>query len=207
MARRPLADVVAAAVAGGVRAVILREKDLPAAERAELARTLHALLAPVDGLLVTAGSAPLADEPRQVGRAGRPGRRVEAVHLSAVDPMPGPRPLLVGRSCHTAAEVAAAGAEGCDWVTVSPVHATSSKPGYGPALGIAGLRALTESAGAPPAYALGGVTAANAAECLAAGAYGVAVMGEVMRAEDPASSVAALLDRLRSSRDMRAGRP
>jgi thiamine-phosphate pyrophosphorylase len=87
----------------------------------------------------------------------------------------------------------AAAAEGVDYVTVSPVYPTPSKPGYGPALGKHTLSDLTAIAGAPPVYALGGVDTARAPECLAAGAAGVAVMGAVMAAEDPAAVVAALL--------------
>jgi thiamine-phosphate pyrophosphorylase len=44
-----------------------------------------------------------------------------------------------------------------------------------------------------PVYALGGIAPGNAAAARAAGAYGVAVMGAVMRAPDPAGVVAALL--------------
>lgn len=162
----PLPDVIAAAVDAGARSVVLREKDLPAAERAGLAAALHALLEPVGGVLVLAGP-PNA-------RAGE-----KAVHLSAGAPFPRPRPSLVGRSCHDARELAAAAAEGCDYVTVSPVFATRSKPGYGPALGVSGLAQLV--AAAPPAYALGGVRPADVQPCVAAGARGVAVMGPVMR--------------------------
>ncbi|HEV7870171.1 MAG TPA: thiamine phosphate synthase [Modestobacter sp.] len=168
----PLGATVAAAVAAGARAVVLREKDLPGAERAALAGQLRALLDPVGGLLVVAGPA---------GGAG-------AVHLAAADPFPADRPALVGRSCHSAAEVASARIEGCDWVMVSPFAATASKPGYGPPLGPAGLAALV--AGGPPAYALAGVTPADVPACLAAGAAGVAVMGPVMR--DPALTTAYL---------------
>ncbi|MGY1839311.1 MULTISPECIES: thiamine phosphate synthase [unclassified Modestobacter] len=157
-----LVGAVAAAVAAGARAVVLREKDLPAPERERLAGELAALLAPVGGLLVTAGPGP-----------------GDAVHLAARDAFPGPRPALVGRSCHDAVEVAQAAAEGCDWVFVSPVNPTASKPGYGPALGLPGLARL--AAGAPPVYALGGITPADVTGCLAAGAHGVAVMGAVMR--------------------------
>jgi thiamine monophosphate synthase len=46
-------------------------------------------------------------------------------------------------------------------------------------------------------FALGGITAANAAQARAAGAYGVAVMGAVMRADDPGAVVAALLGEVR----------
>ena len=168
----PLAATVAAAVDAGARAVVLRDKDLPDAERTALAAELGALLDPVGGLLVVAGPA-----------AGAP-----AVHLAARDPFPADRPVLVGRSCHSAAEVARARDEGCDWVMVSPFAATASKPGYGPALGPAGLAALL--AGGPPGYALAGVGPADVPACLAAGAHGVAVMGPVMR--DPALAAAYL---------------
>lgn len=176
--RRPLVDVVTAAVHGGARAVLLREKDLPTAQRAALADQLRSALAAVEGTLVLAGT-------------GLPG---DALHLSSTDEVPDPRPYLLGRSCHDRSSVDRAGAESCDWVTVSPVRLTASKPGYGPALGPAGLAALT---GGPPAYALGGLTAADARECLDAGAVGVAVMGTVMRAERPDVVVTRLLEAVR----------
>jgi len=120
----------------------------------------------------------------------------EAVHLSSSDAVPHPRPARLGRSCHDAAEVARATGQGCDWLTVSPVRLTASKPGHGPALGTAGLAALT---GGPPVYALGGLTAADAEPCLRAGAAGLAVMGAVMRAEHPDRVVAELVEALSAS--------
>ncbi|GAB3350238.1 thiamine phosphate synthase [Modestobacter lapidis] len=170
----PLPATVAAAVEAGARAVVLREKDLRLRDRAALAAELDAVLAPVGGVLVWAGAA---------GSAG-----AAAVHLAADDPFPEPRPALVGRSCHSREEVAAARAEGCDYVTVSPVFPTASKPGYGPALGPTGLASLV--ADAPPVYALGGVGPADVGACLGAGAGGVAVMGTIMR--DPTTVFAYL---------------
>jgi len=160
MCKRPLVDVVTDAVASGARAVVLREKDLPYDQRDRTAAQLHRVLEPVGGLLVMAGP------------------RGDSVHLSSSDPLPSPRPAVVGRSCHDAGELARAGAEGCDYVTVSPVFDTASKPGYGPALGPSGLSALLT--GCPPAYALGGVLPEHVTSCRAAGAHGVAVMGPVM---------------------------
>lgn len=177
----PLVDTVAAAVDAGARAVVLREKDLPEAERDRLGAELAAVLAPVGGLLVRAGA------------AGAPAAH-PAVHLAAADPFPLPRPELVGRSCHSAAELDRAAAEGCDWVMLSPVFPTPSKPGYGPALGPAGLAALLAGRTGPRVYALGGARPADVGACLAAGAHGVAVMGPVMR--DP-GLVAAYLRALR----------
>ncbi len=160
---RPLVDIVAAAIEAGARAVVLREKDLSQARRTQMAEQLRAVLAPVGGVLIIAGA------------------RGAAVHLSARDAFPTRRPAVVGRSCHDAPEVQVAGDEGCDYLTLSPVFATASKPGYGPALGVQGLAALTAVA-TSPVYALGGVGPPDVADCLAAGASGIAVMGPVMRA-------------------------
>jgi thiamine-phosphate diphosphorylase len=173
---RPLLDVVAAAVAGGARAVLMREKHLPRSERQRLATELRKLLAPLGGLLIV-GSDPTIP--------------ADGLHLSAADDLPGSPPPLLGRSCHSPAEVAAAAAQGCRYATLSPVFSTRSKPGYGPALGPGALRGLPL-----PVWALGGVEPSNAGDCLRAGAAGVAVMGFVMRAEDPARAAADLCEAL-----------
>lgn len=175
----PLVDVVAAAIEAGARAVVLREKDLSEARRGELAEQLRAVLAPVEGVLILAGP------------------RGDAVHLSASDVFPTLRPSLVGRSCHDLREVRSAGEEGCDYVTLSPVFATASKPGYGPALGLQGLTTLTATAPSP-VYALGGVHPPDVADCLAAGASGIAVMGPIMRTPQLVAAYLAALQQVAS---------
>ena len=168
-AGRSLVDVVRAAVDGGATHVVLREKDMTRVERLALADELRTF---VPTLLVASD-------------AGIP---AAGVHLSATDPLPHERPPIVGRSCHTSEELARARAEGCEYATLSPIFESASKPGYGPALGVDALR------DAPvPVYALGGVDPANARSCVMAGAMGVAVMGYVMRADDPAVAVKELL--------------
>jgi len=97
--------------------------------------------------------------------------------------------------CHSIDEVGAA--RGAPYVTISPVAPTPSKPGYGPPLGVDGVRAAVAAAGGTPVYALGGVTAANARSFCSAGAYGVAVMGAVLRAGDPDAVVRELLEAIR----------
>jgi thiamine-phosphate diphosphorylase len=181
---RDLVGVVGAAVAGGARTVLLREKDLPRDERRALARSIAEQLRPVDGALLVAGDVDLAGE---LGAAG--------VHLAAADPWPSPaaEPGVVGRSCHSADDLRAALTSGADYATLSPIWPTPSKPGYGPALGPAGLAAACAAVPGLPVVALGGVTPERAGACRAAGAAAVAVMGEVMRADDPAACVRALL--------------
>jgi thiamine-phosphate diphosphorylase len=177
---RPLPEVIHAAARGGARLVVLREKDLPAPRRAALAVELAAVLARFGGRLLMAGP------------SGHPA--AAGVHLAATDPWPGRPAGLVGRSCHDRAEVAAAAARGAHYATLSPVFPTASKPGYGPPLGPDAFG--PDALGGPPlpVYALGGISWPDQARaCVAAGAAGVAVMGAVMRASDPAGVVADLL--------------
>ncbi|TDB70579.1 thiamine phosphate synthase [Micromonospora sp. KC723] len=175
VARRPLAEVVAGAAAGGARWVVLREKDLPRPERLALAAELRAILADVGGTLVVAGPDPLDGD---------------AVHLPAAGPYPPPAVGLVGRSCHDEAELARLTTE--DYVTLSPVWPTRTKPGYGPALHPSGLRRLIRHSPCP-ALALGGIeTPEQVGACVAAGAVGVAVLGAIMRADDPTTAATTL---------------
>lgn len=179
---RPLLEVLAAAVEGGLRGVLVRDKHLAREDRRRLVEGTVAMLHPLGGVVLVGSDAGLGGD---------------GLHLSAADPFPvapgrpggpGPAPGLVGRSCHCAGDVVAAGAEGCSYATLSPIFPSRTKPGYGPVLGTGAL------AGHPiPVLALGGVQAGNAAACLAAGAKGVAVMGAVMGAPDPSAAVAALL--------------
>jgi len=175
---RPLLVAVREAVAGGARAVWLRDKQAAAGDRRRVAEALAEMLHAVGGLLI--------ESPGPGSGAG------DGVHLGAADLWPGQDgPVAVGRSCHNHSELSRASAEGCQWATLSPIYRSESKPGYGPALGPAAL------AGAPlPTWALGGVGAENALECLGSGAAGIAVMGAVLRAADPASAVARIQDRL-----------
>jgi thiamine-phosphate pyrophosphorylase len=184
-ARRPLEEVAEAVLAGGCRWFSLREKDLPADERLRLLGKLIALGRRF-GAVVTAH-----EDIEAVAATGADG-----VHLpSGGNPaaararLPG---ALIGASAHSADEAAALLRAGADYVTVSPVFVTASKPGYGPALGLDGLTHIVSQAPGP-VVALGGITPANAALCLSTGVRGVAVMGEIMRAADPQTTVKQIL--------------
>lgn len=186
---RTLRATIREAAAGGARAVLLREKDLPVDQRRRLLDELVEALAPVGGRVGVASDGALA----VLAGSGW-------VHLASADPPPSGGPsLLVGRSCHDAAEIARARAEGCDYVFVSPVAASTSKPGYGPPLGPTGLAEASRSAAPMPVWALGGVGVRNARIWCRSGAAGVAVMGEVMAAADPAATTAALIAAVEST--------
>jgi thiamine-phosphate pyrophosphorylase len=183
--RQPMLALAEAVFAGGCRWFSLREKDLPAAER----RALLAALVELGhsyGAVVTAHE----DIDAVVALGG------DGVHLPGDgDPRAARLRLpqaLIGASAHSAAEAAAQLRAGADYVTISPVFLTASKPGYGPAIGLDGL-AKTAAAASGPVLALGGITAQNAGLCRSVGAVGIAVMGEVMRGADPRSTVADLI--------------
>ena len=169
---RPLIEIVGAAFASGARWVWLRDKDLPATERRALGRDLAALARQYAATLSVGGDVALAAD-LGVG-----------VHLGAEADVAAARRALgpnavIGVSAHDLGDSSDAREAGADYATLSPIFLSSSKPDYGPALG---LDTLNEAAGLGlPILALGGISQANARLCLEAGAAGVAVMGTAMR--------------------------
>ena len=185
-ARRPLTEIAAASFAGGCRWFSLREKDMPPAERRTLLGELVALGRQYDVTVMVHDDLEAAVA---VGAGG--------VHLPSGGNPAAARALLpqglIGVSAHGAAEAATLIAAGADYITISPIFLTDSKPGYGPALGLGGLAAAVAAAKGP-AVALAGINPGNARACLEAGAAGVAVMGEIMRAADPEATVRSLIE-------------
>lgn len=185
-ARRPLDVIVAAALDAGCRWVSLREKHLPPDEQIKLIRALMPNMRAHGATLTLHGDAALAK------RAG-----CDGVHLPAGADGAAARAVLgagklVGISVHTVAEAAAVDPGWADYAVAGPVYETASKPGYGPQLGFAGLSDIVRAARVP-VIAIGGVDAARIGDIVAAGAAGVAVMGGIMRAADPAREVRALV--------------
>jgi thiamine-phosphate pyrophosphorylase len=185
MAARPLAGVVGAALAGGCRWVLLREPDLGRDALIGLGRELMALGARHNALLsVSADIAAAAS----IGAGGihLPQRLADAATVAEARNVLG-NDALVGISCHSLAEAAAAQSLGADYVTLSPAFLTDSKPGYGPALGVETLATIATELDIP-ALALAGIGPENASAVRASGVAGIAVMGLVMRAHDPAAA-------------------
>ncbi|MEW2381195.1 thiamine phosphate synthase [Micromonospora sp. NPDC047707] len=96
------------------------------------------------------------------------------------------------RDPDTAGEAVAAGAS---YLGVGPYRPTSTKDGLPTAIGVAGVRAVA-AAVSVPVVAIGGVTAEDVPALRAAGAYGVAVVGALSGAADPARATAELLKAL-----------
>lgn len=187
---RDLVTTVAAAVDAGASAVVFRDKDLDADERRRLGHAVASVVSAAGAALIVASDADLA---RELGADG--------VHLATRDALPRSVPgRIVGRSCHDRQQVVTANHDRIDYVTVSPVASSSSKPGYGPPLSSRELEVLVELSDVP-VLALGGVSAATIEPLLATGIHGVAVMGGVMAAPDAAAVVGDLLRSLQEGAD------
>ena len=162
----------------GTAAVQLREKDLSPAELLELARTLLPLC--------RSAKAPFLVNTRlEVVKAAR----ADGVHLPADGPAiaearrqlgPG---ALIGRSCHSPAEVASAARDGADFAVFGPVWET---PGKKPQ-GMTALHEATKAASLP-VFAIGGVTPPRAKRAVNAGAHGVACIRSILGAPNPAAA-------------------
>ena len=190
MAATPLADVVAAAVDGGCRWVLIREKDLGSAALKALIQQIRERTHRENPVVAMSGNARTAAD---AGAAGVhfPQRLATAEAIASARAVLGPD-APIGVSAHNSAEAGTAQEHGADYVTMSPVYLTDSKPGYGPALEPGGFRREIRDL-TIPALALGGISPGRLAAVKKAGAAGAAVMGSVMRATDPADAMRRLI--------------
>jgi len=163
--------LVAAAVAAKIDLIQLREKRL----NTNILYKLSARAADI-----TSGSSTKllindrADVAAAVGADG--------VHLTTSSLPPydvrrtfGPE-FLIGVSTHSFEEAGAAGRSGADFIVFGPVFDTLSKRQYGKPLGLGELRKVSSELAPFPVLALGGVTTSNAADCIQAGAAGIAAI-------------------------------
>ncbi len=184
----PLTEVVSELLDTGVTTIQLREKDLSSEELMHLAQPIAELCRDYKAKLFINTDISVA---RNVGAAG--------VHLPAnsgsvsLVKVQTDANFYIGCSVHCLNEAKKREAEGADFLTYSPIYLTASKPGYGPAVGVENLAKV--AAGVKlPVFALGGITPARVTECLATGAFGVAVMSGVMSPKNAGRQAKRYLD-------------
>jgi len=176
---RDLEHVVAAAVEGGATMVQLREKSAGTREFVELARALHGLLRPHNVPL-------LINDRLDVALAAE----VDGVHIgqSDMDYADARRIMghsaIIGLTIDSEEQLVAANALDVDYLGVGPVFPTRTKADHAPVWGVAGI-ARARQLSRHRFVAIGGITAASAAQCIQAGADGVAVVSALCSAQDP----------------------
>jgi thiamine-phosphate pyrophosphorylase len=182
---RPLTEVVAEAVEGGVNIVQLREKDLPSGELLALARQLRgicshralliinerldvALLSGADGVQLGEDSMPVA-----------------AVRQFL------PASMLVGRAVHAVNTARQAELDGADFLVAGTVFSSPSHSNVVPS-GVELIANLAKRL-TIPVVAIGGINSENVDECWRAGASGVAVISSIFKAENPRQAAERIL--------------
>lgn len=189
--RMSMVETAVAAVKGGAGVIQLRDKTASTAQLVHTGRALRSALAgsaahlivndnieaalaiDADGLHIGQGDLPVRAAREALGPGKLLGLSVESPQQAAVV-----NPALV------------------DYVGVSPVFATSTKPDHASPVGLAGL-GLIAAASPVPCVAIGGLTAQNVAAVMGHGAAGIAVVSAVCGQADPAAAARDILGEIR----------
>ncbi|MBI1821330.1 MAG: thiamine phosphate synthase [Nitrospirae bacterium] len=173
---RPLKEVLNSALAGGIQAIQLREKDLPVRELLALAFEIRELTFQKKALLFINDR---MDVCLSVGADGVH-LRSDSLSPSVARRILGPE-RLIGVSCHSLEEALFSEEKGADFITLGPLYFTPSKQKMGEPLGLALFKSIVEKVKIP-VFALGGITVNRVEEILHAGASGVACVSAVLNA-------------------------
>lgn len=166
------------ALEAGIKAVQLREKDLPIREILDMAYWMRELTDEFDAKLFINDRVDIA---MAVGADG--------VHLTqnsipayAVRKISGGR-LIICQSTHSVEEALKAQNEGADFITLGPIFKTPSKMQYGEPIGIETIRNAKKSLSIP-VFAIGGIKPENVKKVRNVGADGIALISAILAAED-----------------------
>lgn len=195
---RSTAEIVAAAVAGGVSCIQLREKSCGTREFLNEALALQPLL--------KSRNIPLIINDRlDIALA----IEADGVHLGQSDmPIGMARKiagdsLIIGISAESVDDALRAEQEGADYIGISPVFSTPTKTDIAPPLGLEGVRQIRALVDIP-LVGIGGINLDNAESVLAAGADGIAVVSAIVSAADPAGAakkLKTLIDQVLAQKD------
>jgi thiamine-phosphate pyrophosphorylase len=160
-------ETAKSAVEGGATVLQLRLKGRPTQEVVDEGRPFRHLCALYGVTFVVNDDCEAAVELGADGvHLGRTDEGAEAAVAAG---------LMLGLSAATTEEATTGERIGAAYIGAGPVWATPTKPDADPPIGLDGLAAICEAVSVP-VVAIGGIDASNAADCLAAGAVGVAVV-------------------------------
>ncbi len=186
-----LLDTIRAAVAAGVDWVQIREKDLSTRELFEFVREAVALASARPDSTHSHSSKVIVNDRLDValaagaagvhlGHASAPAREVVRWCRAGN----APADFLVGVSCHSLEGAQEAKNAGASYTYFGPIYETPSKIPFGKPHGIDELAQVTKAV-TIPVIAIGGINESNAANCIRAGATGIAAIRMIQDAVDP----------------------
>ena len=189
---RDLLWILEQALDGGVKAIQLREKDLPG-------RDLFLLAEKTRRLCQTYGAALFINDRIDVALASD----ADGVQLGTASfPVAPARALLglqklIGVSTHSIEEAKGAAQSGADFVLFGPVYFTPAKAAYGTPQGLSALEAIVDNTSLP-VYAIGGIGPENVQAVKNSGVRGVALISAIISAQNPREATEKILRQLRS---------
>ena len=185
----------------GVDYIQLREKDLSTRALEQLAAKTMAALPSGSATKLLINSR--IDVALACGAHGvhLPGNYLSAGEARAIFSRAGKSHAIICVSTHSAAEVACAESQGADFAVFGPVFEKNgvANPGGLQQLAVFAHR-QDPAAQTMPVLALGGINIANAAQCIAAGAAGVAAIR--MFQENEATEIVKKLRQLRTAKNL-----
>ena len=176
------------ALAGDADCVQLREK------RPWTTRTLLDVAAPIAQACAAANALAIINDRVDVAFAAGAGAHIGRDDLDAATArrILGPKALL-GGTANSYAEAARVWRTEVDYLGVGPIFGTTSKAQPAPPMGLDTLARIARDC-PKPVIAIGGIRAERIGEVIAAGAHGVAVLSEVVAADDPTAATRACKD-------------
>ena len=194
LVREPTTEIARKLIGAGVKMLQYRAKNVPAKEMLASARELA-------GLARSAGARFFVNDRPDVAYLSK----AHGVHVGQDDldveearAVVGPE-AWVGLSTHNIEQFEKAARSSADYIAIGPIFETTSKVNPDPVVGLELVRRarhLTER----PVVAIGGITLERAAEVIDAGADSVAVISDILGAEDPAERASQYLRRLEAAK-------
>lgn len=191
---RPIEYVVEEAVKGGVTMVQLREKECSSKEFYEQAIKLKECLRPYEIPLII-------NDRLDIALACD----ADGLHIGQNDiPYKTARKLLgknkiIGLSVENINDAIEANALDVDYIGISPVFGTPTKTDTAQALGLHGVREISQIS-QHPNVSIGGINSTNTKDIICAGSDGISVVSAIMSANNPQQAAAQLLEIIKESK-------
>lgn len=188
--QKDLISSVRRSIDGGVKAVQLRGKNLPAREILRIGERLRLLTSAYSVKLFINDRVDVAmilgADGVHLGQNSLPAGIVRKILGDS---------LIIGVSTHSLKEAKDAELGGADFITFGPIFATPSKVVYGPPVGLRRLVNLTGRIKIP-VFAIGGINMDRIQDVMKKGANGVAVISAILNSESVYDAAASMLNEL-----------
>lgn len=194
LSKLPFYEMIREAIKGGVTVIQLREKNLSTREFIEEAIEVKKI---IEGSGIPLIINDRVDVAIAIGADG--------VHLGNDDmPVDIARRILgksfiIGASASSVEEAIEKEKKGADYIAVSPVFPTPTKPDAGPPLGLEGIKEMKKFVKVP-LIGIGGINKTNVMDVIKSGADGIAVVSAIVSSEDPEKSARELRELIKKAK-------